>query len=228
MEQYLTKKNILIGSGVLIVIIIIAVVFSAKKDNYTYIRRGIPTYSSPAVGTSFPDMLTGKAGETTLPSPSKFYSLMADNIGNLSVGYQFPVGGIIMWAGPMGSIPPGWNLCNGTNKTPDLRGRFIVGVQGQAVAGLTSFEIGDFGGEEFHQLTVEEMPPHTHLLNRGGGADYQNNISSGNDYNGSHQSGSTGGDPDSKESTDKPTPLTAFPHNNMPPFYALAYIMKVA
>jgi len=45
-----------------------------------------------------------------------------NNTGN------FPGGGIIMWSGTIASIPAGWNLCNGSNGTPDLTDKFIVSV----------------------------------------------------------------------------------------------------
>lgn len=42
--------------------------------------------------------------------------------------FLFPSGGIIMWSGTIATIPSGWFLCNGSNSTPDLRNRFIVGA----------------------------------------------------------------------------------------------------
>ena len=39
-----------------------------------------------------------------------------------------PVGGIIMWSGTIATIPSNWSLCNGSNGTPDLRNKFIVGA----------------------------------------------------------------------------------------------------
>lgn len=45
-------------------------------------------------------------------------------IGNGTI----PVGGIIMWSGSIASIPTGWAICNGSNSTPDLRDRFLVGA----------------------------------------------------------------------------------------------------
>jgi hypothetical protein len=39
-----------------------------------------------------------------------------------------PAGVIVLWSGSIGSIPAGWVLCNGNNGTPDLRNRFIVGA----------------------------------------------------------------------------------------------------
>lgn len=42
-------------------------------------------------------------------------------------------GMIVMWSGPLASIPDGWQICDGTNSTPDLRNRFVAG--GEADAG---------------------------------------------------------------------------------------------
>ena len=39
-----------------------------------------------------------------------------------------PIGGIIMWAGVIGNIPANWQLCNGTNGTPDLQNSFVIGA----------------------------------------------------------------------------------------------------
>ncbi len=60
-----------------------------------------------------------------------------------SVGYSFaagngiPKGGIIMWSGAVNQIPDGWVLCDGTNGTPNLRDRFVVGAgDGYAVGAI--------------------------------------------------------------------------------------------
>jgi len=50
-----------------------------------------------------------------------------------------PRGTIVMWSGP--TIPEGWALCDGTNGTPDLRDRFILGAGG-------SYSVGATGGAE--------------------------------------------------------------------------------
>ena len=52
--------------------------------------------------------------------------LLADSLGTASTG-TIPIGGIIIWSGSTGSVPGGWRLCNGSNGTPNLSGRFVVG-----------------------------------------------------------------------------------------------------
>jgi hypothetical protein len=39
-----------------------------------------------------------------------------------------PSGVIVMWSGSVATIPSGWLICDGSNSTPDLRNRFIVGA----------------------------------------------------------------------------------------------------
>jgi hypothetical protein len=60
-------------------------------------------------------------------------------------------GVIVIWAGSEASIPSGFVLCNGSNGTPDLRNRFVIG------AGST-FAVGDTGGSN----TISSLPAHTH------------------------------------------------------------------
>jgi microcystin-dependent protein len=78
------------------------------------------------------------------------------SVGSLSVtGFAtnalIPTGGIIMWSGV--SVPTGWALCNGSNGTPDLRDRFIVGSG-------SSYNIGNTGGK--NSITAGELPAHNH------------------------------------------------------------------
>jgi len=66
-----------------------------------------------------------------------------------------PPGAIIMWSGAINDIPVGWALCDGSNGTPDLRDRFIVGAGG-------AYNPGNTGGAESVTLTVAQMPQHSH------------------------------------------------------------------
>jgi microcystin-dependent protein len=115
-----------------------------------------------------------------------------------------PTGIISLWSGSILTIPSGWNICDGTNGTPDLRDRFIVGAG-------SAYAVGGTGGEATHTLTIDEIPAHTHSaagwtppLTRW----YDTTAGSSLSYT----SGFTGGDQ---------------AHENRPPYYALAYIMKL-
>ena len=131
-----------------------------------------------------------------------------------------PSGGIIMWSGSIATIPSGWALCDGTNSTPDLRDRFIVGAHSDGASGVTfstggvvsgNYAPGNTGGEVAHQLTVAEMPSHSHPYS---GGDRQNVGSGGQSQpvsQGGNNTGSIGGNSY---------------HENRPPYYALAFIMK--
>lgn len=138
-----------------------------------------------------------------------------------STATSVPQGSIIPWYGSIGNIPNGFALCDGKNGTPDLRDRFLVG------AGY-SYTLGNMGGENFHQLTVAEMPSHQHSTS--------NIFSSfGFDVNGSGTTGpmhviDTG---DNRSYADwYPPAITGVtggnqPHENRPPYYALYYLMKL-
>jgi hypothetical protein len=68
---------------------------------------------------------------------------------------MLPAGVITMWSGSILTIPAGWVLCDGTNATPDLRNRFIVGAG-------DDYSVADNGGEAHSTLTTAELPGHTH------------------------------------------------------------------
>lgn len=66
-----------------------------------------------------------------------------------------PIGGIIKWSGSIASIPANWQICDGTNGTPDLRNRFVVG------AGST-YAVGGVGGATSGAFTSSSDGAHTH------------------------------------------------------------------
>ncbi len=118
--------------------------------------------------------------------------------------------------------PPGWAICDGSNGTPDLRGRFIlsagqgVGVDSNGDAFIDRI-VGVSGGAAFHTLTTQQIPSHNHTYNDwnlGFGAFFSqgsNKIGCGSGSEQGEGTTWTGG---------------GLPHNNMPPFYVLVYIMK--
>ena len=137
-------------------------------------------------------------------------------------GLVVPKGIIVMWSGKASDIPPGWALCDRREGTPDLRGRFIVGYDPEQ----TDYnDTRKTGGEETHKLTIAEMPRHNH-----GDDSYDKLLR----HNEKPQWTVTAWD--DKESHPEPD-LKHFgtlmpagggrPHENRPPFYVLAYIMKL-
>ena len=219
------NKYILITIFIISVLILVTILYF-RKEKYTY------------AGKSYPVSITDQAKVTTISKQDDVYTLTTDSNGNIGKTANVPIGAILMWSGqavqqdsnlnPTNGVPVGWAICDGTNGTPDLRSRFIVGAQGNnqlTGTNLTGYNTGDMGGEEFHELSDPEMPPHDHNTNFGNGpcsgedCASNNGISIAQYGNGWLYTAVTGGDPASKNSA-------TLPHNNMPPFYALAYIMK--
>lgn len=108
---------------------------------------------------------------------------------------------------------------SGYFRLPDLRGRFIVGYN---VNDADYNILGKVGGEKKHTLTIAEMPAHDHGQNlwqedsgrwRGGGDNSSPNSTSKHNLT----------TPFGK--TDKTGGGTA--HENRPPYYTFAYIMRV-
>lgn len=166
----------------------------------------------------------------------------------------FPVGGIIMWSGSVASIPSGWVLCNGSNGTPDLRNRFVVGAGStyavDATGGsTTTTATGTISGSvEGTALTEAQMPKHYHQYraansmsapqNGGPGAGGVYGGGTPDDGASGYGTWSTGGDAASGSlstgtgngnSHTHAAGTLAFTGNaitSLPPYYALAYIMK--
>ena len=75
-----------------------------------------------------------------------------------TAGNGVPSGGIIMWSGAVNNVPSGWALCNGSNGTPDLRDRFVVGAGNAYAAAATG---GAATVDVSHSHTG---PSHTHTI----------------------------------------------------------------
>jgi len=110
-----------------------------------------------------------------------------------------PSGMIVLWSGALVDIPAGYALCDGTLGTPNLAGRFIQGAH-------TGLAPGTLGGSYSHTHTFT-TDGHSHAIP--GGADIQ------------------GGTPWASLSTVEVDTGTTDAATNRPPWYALAYIMKL-
>ena len=103
---------------------------------------------------------------------------------------SIPVGGIIMWSGSIASIPTNYALCDGTNSTPDLRDRFVIG------AGST-YAVDATGGAATVTLSTAQIPAHTHSFSAttGSGGAHTHTASTASAGSHSHTGGtSTAGD----------------------------------
>lgn len=150
-----------------------------------------------------------------------------------------PVGFIAMWSGSSESVPAKWQVCDGTNGTPNLSGMFIVEAGDE-------YALADTGGLSEVVLTEAQMPSHLHdgtsivvaeagshthtYVRRSGerttlrcsgacrGGTWRGGGNSPTGSSGSHQHSITG-----------TSGLTGSgdAHNNNPLYYALAYIQKV-
>jgi hypothetical protein len=133
----------------------------------------------------------------------------------------FTSGMILLWSGSIVSIPAGWYLCDGSNSTPDLRDRFIVG------AGST-YAVNATGGSA-NAIVVS----HTHTATDSG---HTHTITVANQSN--VNDSTSGGDLRPQVSSTTLTTATGTANitvasagssgtnANLPPYYALAYIMK--
>ena len=161
-----------------------------------------------------------------------------------------PHGAIVLWSGSASDIPTGWALCDGTNGTPDLRNRFVVGAGG-------AYTVGNTGGADSITLSMAQMPSHTHEVSLSGltassagahthtllasngtmgwsnsnrriyqetpGSNYSSNqrtLDNGTESSGAHTHSITG-------SASIASTGGGGSHENRPPYYALCYIMKM-
>lgn len=148
------------------------------------------------------------------------------------IGFHY--GMILMWSGSIDTIPSGWHLCDGTNGTPDLRDRFIVGAG-------SGYVVGASGGSNSVVLNVNQLPSHTHTatINNAGIHNHSYTYTSATEY---VHSGTSGGHyaPLQRSSTEYTGNAGSHKHEvtinntgagggheNRPPYYSLAYIMKI-
>ena len=143
---------------------------------------------------------------------------------------SIPKGLISMWSGSIASIPSGWALCNGTNGTPDLRNKFVIGsssdVSGVSNTNVTGANTKSGGSKD----AVVVSHTHTGIANSGSGG--------GSFVNGLNFGGSLGFSIEGSKLTFSSASAHTHPltinstgssgtNENLPPYYALAFIMKL-
>lgn len=164
---------------------------------------------------------------------------------------NIPDGGIIMWSGAIADIPTGWALCDGLNGTPNLVSSFIIGAGG-------NYAPGDLGGSadavvvshnhngitstagshqhryvDAYYAEIRSGAPQQNVAGSDEGADTDNEFF--------YRTASDGYSHFEPAENDNPLTYSGGEHNhnidtdgvsgvdaNLPPYYALAYIMKLA
>ena len=174
-------------------------------------------------------------GTPTAPTPTQSDGIATMGYVDGKFSDSLPIGVIVMWSGT--TIPSGWALCDGLNNTPNLVGRFVYG--GQLV------DIGNTGGSA-NAVAVG----HTHNV---AGTTVENGLHSHQTQGYKHITTGSSGDalsrghvPSDPAETNNPIledgnhshtfDVTSSNNNpsedgtgkNMPPYYTLAYIMKVS
>jgi microcystin-dependent protein len=218
---------------------------------------------------TFEGGLTGNASTATKLATARTITLTGDVSGsttfdgsaNISIdavvaaqGAFMPSGGIIMWSGSLAAIPSGWFLCNGSNGTPDLRDRMVIGAG-------SSYAVGATGGSTTSTIDTQNLPSHTHSFNtttnttgnhshtgttNTTGAHTHTFSGGGNNYSGVSTSSSNGGTVTTNSAGNHSHTVTTNTTGNhshtvsgttdgtgngsafatVSPYYALAYIMK--
>jgi len=160
---------------------------------------------------------------TTLQTLDNLYPILQNAP---AVSASIPSGLIAIWSGSLGSIPSGWVICDGTNSTPDLRNSFILGAGNTYAVGATGGSTDAIVVSHTHTATVTD-PGHLHSIN---GA-----FDTASPNNGIPVVGrGSVGYPTAFNTLTATTGITVANATagvsgsgaNMPPYYALAFIMK--
>lgn len=168
---------------------------------------------------------------------------MTDVEMNNIIGNLVPPGIISMWSGTLATIPSGWKLCNGVgtisngNPVPNIIDRFIIASQSDSGG---TYNIGATGGSKDQTvtgttagtaLTVAQLPNHSHGFGGGRFVELNNASGPGNNGNGGYSGGQniigisatdTAGSDQTHNHAISITTVDA----NLPPYYALAFIIK--
>lgn len=161
-----------------------------------------------------------------------------------------PINGIIMYSGLQADIPANWAICDGNNGTPNLVNKFVVAA--------ASFDVGteewrtsvdgtskESGGNATKTLGTNELPAHTHekgtLAVTGGDHNHTydrsnvTTVASGGSANTRNQGVTETNTGDSGDLTLTVSGSTGDQGGTMgeafdilPPYYAIAYIMRVS
>jgi len=177
---------------------------------------------------------SGGGGTSVVIQRSKATIIVSDGTNIRSVYAEsltaaIPSGLISMWSGSIATIPSGWYLCNGSNGTPDLRDRFVVGAGTTYAVAATGGSANAIVVSHTHTATSAVTDPqHIHdyvAINSSGFQKFTDHSGyDTNEYFNTQQTAaaSTG----ITVATTLTSTGSSGTNANLPPYYALAYIMK--
>jgi hypothetical protein len=186
------------------------VTYTQDQNNNITLNRNPSLTVSGGSNTDF-----GQLVEDFVVNNAAINTLIQTAINNALLN-AFPSGSVIMWVGSITDIPSGWEILEG------IASRFPVGIGGQGTpTGLSPYSVGSTGGEEFHALTVNEMPKHSHAFTAAkqmnGNADSDGNTKDWLARNNENLE---------TEKTGGTSERDVVAHENRPPYYALYFLKK--
>lgn len=202
---------------------------------------GVKTFTNGLIG-NVTGNLTGNSDTATKISTARTLSLTGavsgsgtfDGSANVSISTTsnittFVSGMIMLWSGSIASIPSGWYLCNGLNGTPNLTDRFVVGAGNNYAVSATGGNKDSVVVAHTHTASSSSYvndPGHSHFIPTTGGLGAGSNLIIGTTESHSYYSNSSTTGISVSTNTTVDSTGTSGTNANLPPYYALAYIMK--
>lgn len=183
-------------------------------------------------------VLKDSAG-STLGTYDNLYGIIG--VQAASTGTTIPTGMISLWYGAIGSVPTGWYLCDGSNGTPDLRDKFVVGAGSTYAVAATGGSTDAIVVTHNHTATSTSTstvtdPTHRHNVGSNdstaqagsdaGNQEFVRNSGAGNGPTTYSSYESTGITVATATTTTTANAGVSGTNANLPPYYALAYVMK--
>jgi hypothetical protein len=217
---------------------------TTNTANTLVLRDGSGNFAAGTITATLSGNVTGNVtgnlnGNLTAATPTAATQALTDNSTAVAttafVRGIIPAGMIMLWYGSTGTIPTGWKLCDGTLGTPDLRDRFIVGAGATYLVNGTGGTADAIVVTHGHTFSGDALSGHAHGYDDAYFAESNNppyNIqgSGRTDYDNGYVYRSprpttdsvSAGTPSGTVNTTGSSGTNA----NLPPYYALCYIMK--
>jgi hypothetical protein len=133
-----------------------------QVDNFTQ-NATIPSYG-PTIDRPTVNLMVGQVYfDTTLGYPVWWNG--SGWVAGSSPSSSVPTGCILMWSGSIGTIPAGWQLCDGTGGTPNLQDKFIVGAGSTYAVAATGGFANSIVVSHSHTITDSG---HAHVISDSG------------------------------------------------------------